>query len=150
MAIDSPGTQAPERQMSFVVQMSFASQDVLSGAGLVEQVPSAGLHVPGTRHGADVVHVTGLPPVHAPDWQASPWVHALPSLHPVPFGAAGFEHWPLVGSQVPATWHWSRALQVTGFEPVHVPSGRSTLDCTGWCRCTPYRSLPADWNTGRS
>jgi hypothetical protein len=48
-------------------------------------------------------------------------VQALSSLQLVPFEAAGLEHEPLVGSQVPATWHWSLAVQVTGFEPVQVP-----------------------------
>jgi hypothetical protein len=45
----------------------------------------------------------------------------LPSLHVVPFGAAGFEQIPVDVLQVPATWHWSLPPHVTGFEPVHVP-----------------------------
>jgi hypothetical protein len=32
-------------------------------------------------------------------------VQALPSLQPVPFGLAGFEHWPVAGLQVPTSWH---------------------------------------------
>jgi hypothetical protein len=51
----------------------------------------------------------------------SVWVHAFPSEQAVPFGAVGFEQVPVPGLHVPATWHWSLALQVTGFEPVHVP-----------------------------
>src|SRR5437867_3916457 len=31
----------------------------------------------------------------------------------VPSGAFGFEHRPVVGSQMPATWHWSLAWQTT-------------------------------------
>jgi hypothetical protein len=46
-----------------------------------------------------------VPPVHAPAWHDSPPVQALPSLHAVPFGAAGFEHSPVAGLQVPAVWH---------------------------------------------
>jgi hypothetical protein len=38
-----------------------------------------------------------------PLWHPSFIVHALPSLHAVPFAAVGFEHVPLVGSHVPAT-----------------------------------------------
>ncbi len=49
-------------------------------------------------------------------------MHALPSLHAVPFDAAGFEHTPVLGLHVPATWHWSCAVQTTGFDPVHVPA----------------------------
>jgi len=48
-------------------------------------------------------------------------VHALPSLQPVPFAAVGFVHWPVAGSHVPATWHWSDAVQTTGFIPVQTP-----------------------------
>jgi hypothetical protein len=51
------------------------------------------------------VQITGFAPVHVPAWQVSVWVHASPSLQAVPFAAAGFEHWPVAGSQVPATWH---------------------------------------------
>ena len=48
---------------------------------------------------------TGFAPVHAPAWQVSVCVQALPSLHVVPFGFAGFEQMPGAGSQVPASWH---------------------------------------------
>jgi len=48
-------------------------------------------------------------------------VQALPSVQDVPFGALGFEHRPVLVLQVPATWHWSDAVQTTGFDPVHVP-----------------------------
>jgi hypothetical protein len=73
------------------------------------------------------VHATGLPPAHEPPWQVSDWVHALPSLHVVPSVAAGFEQAPLVGSHVPAAWHWSLAVQVTGLPPVHVPFWQASL-----------------------
>jgi hypothetical protein len=85
-----------------------------------EQVPSAWLHVPATWHWSSAVQVTGLPPVQAPDWQLSVWVQALPSLQVVPFAAFGFEQVPFDGLQVPATWHWSCAAQVTAV-PVQVP-----------------------------
>jgi len=49
-------------------------------------------------------------------------VHALLSLQVVPFAATGFEHAPVVGLHVPATWHWSLAVHVTGFEPAHAPA----------------------------
>jgi hypothetical protein len=49
------------------------------------------------------VHVTGFAPAQAPDWQVSVWVQAFPSLQLVPFGLAGFEHWPVPVSQVPTS-----------------------------------------------
>jgi hypothetical protein len=42
-------------------------------------------------------------------------------LQNVPSGAVGLEHWPVLGSQLPATWHWSDAVQTTGLLPVQVP-----------------------------
>jgi hypothetical protein len=119
--MDCPGTHAPERQMSLVVHRSFALQGVLSGAGEPAHVPVAGLQVPATWHAPAAVQVTGLPAEHTPAWHESPCVQRLPSLQGVPSGAAGLEHVPVVGSQAPATWHWSGGAQVTGFEPVHDP-----------------------------
>ena len=34
---------------------------------------------------------------------------------------AGFVHWPVEASQVPASWHASIAVQVTGVPGVHEP-----------------------------
>jgi hypothetical protein len=73
------------------------------------------------------VHVTGFEPAHVPDWHASICVHALPSLQLVPFDATGFEHVPLLGLHVPATWHSSLAVHVTGFEPAHVPDWHASI-----------------------
>jgi hypothetical protein len=65
------------------------------------------------------VQVTAVP-AHAPLVQASLVVHALPSLQAVPLAALGFEHAPVLGLQVPATWHWSDAAQATAVPP-HTP-----------------------------
>ena len=35
--------------------------------------------------------------------------------------SAGLEQTPVVESHVPTEWHWSLAVHVTGFDPVHVP-----------------------------
>jgi len=51
----------------------------------------------------------------------SPVVQALPSLQALPLIFTGFEHVPVVREQVPATWHWSEAVQTTGLPPVHTP-----------------------------
>ena len=48
--------------------------------------------------------VIGVPP-QVPLVQASEVVHALPSLHAVPFALFGFEHVPVAALHTPATWH---------------------------------------------
>src|SRR5580704_2480097 len=97
-------------------------QLVPSAGGGFEQAPVLGLHVPATWQASLAVHVTGSDPVHVPLSQASACVHALPSLQAVPLIASGFEHCPVLGAHVPTVWHWSLAVHVTGFEPVHVPA----------------------------
>jgi hypothetical protein len=54
-------------------------------------------------------------------------VQAFPSSHTAPFVFAGFEHDPLLGSQVPALWHESDAVHETGLAPVHVPPWQVSL-----------------------
>ena len=44
----------------------------------------------------------------------------MPAEHHEPSGLTGLEQ-PLTGSQRPTSWHWSLAVQVTGFAPVHAP-----------------------------
>ena len=65
--------------------------------------------------------MTGFAPVQTPAEHVSVCVQALPSLHEVPLGAVGFVHAPVLVLQVPATWHASLAVQVTGFAPVQTP-----------------------------
>src|SRR5437762_8636992 len=72
-------------------------------------------------------------PVQVPFWQVSVCVQALPSLHAVPLPAFGLEHRPVAVSQVPATWHWSSALQTTGLEPVQVPFWQVSV----WVQASP-------------
>jgi hypothetical protein len=86
-----------------------------------EQVPVAGLQLPASWHWSPGAQTTGFAPVHVPAWHASLWVHASASLHAEPSGFAGFEQVPLAGSHVPASWHWSLAVQTTGLPPVQVP-----------------------------
>ena len=93
----------PAWHVSLCVQALPSLHEVPFGAFGFEQLPVAGLHVPATWHWSLVEHVTGLEPVHVPDSQVSVWVHALPSLHEVPFGAFGFEQVPVAGLHVPAT-----------------------------------------------
>src|SRR6185295_19275439 len=107
-------------QLSFVHALP-SLHAVPSGAAGFEHAPVAGSQTPATWHWSDAVHCTGLAPVQTPDWHVSICVHLLLSLHAVPSAATGFEHAPVAGSHMPATWHWSDAAHWTGFPPVHVP-----------------------------
>jgi hypothetical protein len=114
--------QTPPWHVSLVVHALPSLHAVPLAAVGLEHVPVPGSQVPATWHASLAVHVTGFDPVHVPFWQLSLCVHALPSLQAVPFVAMGFEHAPLVGSHVPAVWHASLAVHVTGFDPVHTPA----------------------------
>ena len=46
----------------------------------------------------------------------------LLSLQVVPSAAGGLLHWPVVGSQVPATWQASSAVQTTDAPAVQTPA----------------------------
>ena len=118
---------APAWQVSLRVQASTSSQVVPSGLAGLEQAPVAGLHLPASWHWSGGAHTTGVPGAHVPPSQASLIVHASPSSHALPFGLGGFEHLPVAGSQVPASWHWSCAVQTTGFAPVQVPAWQVSL-----------------------
>ena len=111
----------PDWQESLCVQAFPSLHAVPFGRAGLEQTPLEGLQLPAAWQASPATQVTGLDPVHAPLWHVSVWVHAFPSLHVVPFAAAGFEHAPVAGLQVPATWHVSSAAQVTGSDPVHAP-----------------------------
>jgi hypothetical protein len=63
--------------------------------------PPAGVH-PSVVHGLPSSTGTTPVPLHVPPWHLSIGVHALPSLHVVPSGFAGFEQTPVVVLQVPA------------------------------------------------
>src|SRR5439155_237720 len=68
-----------------------------------------------------------LPPVHVPPWHVSVCVHALPSSQALPFGFGGFEHTPVDGLHVPASWHWSGAGHTTALPPVQTPPWQASL-----------------------
>ena len=113
--------QTPPVQTSVVVLGLPSSHVVPFVAFGFEHTPVAGLHVPATWHWSSAVQVTGFDPVQVPDWQVSLWVQRFPSVQVVPSFAAGFEQTPVPGLHVPATWHWSSAVQVTGLPAVQVP-----------------------------
>src|ERR1044071_485228 len=112
---------APAWHASPVVHASLSSHAVPSGFGGFEQRPVDGSHVPASWHWSCAVQTTGVPPTHVPAWPPSPVVPASLSSHAVPSGFVGFEQ-PVAGSQVPASWHWSCAVQTTGVPPTHAPA----------------------------
>ena len=63
----------------------------------------------------------------------SPYVQASPSLQSVPSGAFGVEQKPVLGSQLPAVWHWSEAEHVTGFVPMQAPAWQ----VSDWVQASP-------------
>jgi hypothetical protein len=98
--------------------VGFGSQPGMTG---LEQTPVLGLQVPAVWQESSAVHVTGVP-AQLPLVHTSPVVHRFWSLHVVPSGASGFEQVPVEGEQVPATWHWSLAVHVTGVPLVQAPA----------------------------
>jgi hypothetical protein len=45
----------------------------------------------------------------------------------------GLEHMPVIGSQVPAMWHWSDAVHETGLLPLHAPDEHASV----WVHALP-------------
>jgi hypothetical protein len=100
-----PATHAPELQVSAPLQAVASAQDVQSGLAGFEQTPVVVLQVPALWQTSEATQTTGFAPVQEPDWHASAWVQALPSLQELPFAFSGFEHAPVLGLHVPALWH---------------------------------------------
>ena len=118
----APGTQPPPTHASPTVHKLSSLQPVpLVTEGLLH-APLAGSQVPATWQSSLAVQTMGLWPTHPPPSQLSESVQASLSEHPDPLAAVGLLHAPLVGSQVPATWHWSLAKHETGFTPKQLPS----------------------------
>ena len=115
-----PATHAPFWHVSACVQTLSSLHDAPSTFAGFEHIPVAGSHVPTSWHASLAVHVTVFAPVHTPFWHESCCVHALLSSHDVPFGLAGLEHIPVIGSQVPTSWQTSLAAHVTAV-PLHTP-----------------------------
>jgi len=79
--------------------------------------------------------------VHTPAWQVSLCVQAFPSEHDTPSDLAGLEQSPVLVLQVPALWHWSEAVHVTGLAPVHTPAWQVSL----WVQALPSEhETPSD------
>src|SRR5207249_1601520 len=120
-------TQAPAVQVSVRVQALPSSHGAPSSLAGLLQTPEAGLQTPAVWHWLAAVHTTGLAPTQAPAAQVSVRVQALPSSHGAPLCLAGLLQAPVVGSQVPAVWHWSAAVHTTGFAPTQAPAWQVSL-----------------------
>src|SRR5438552_1279872 len=125
-------TQLPFWQLSLCLLAWPSLQLVLLASPARRSSDLAGSHVPATWHWSKAVQTTGLDPTQLPFWQLSLCVQALPSLQLVPLAAVGLEHLPVAGSQVPATWHWSKAVQTTGLDPTQLPFWQLSLCLLAW------------------
>ena len=120
-SVPVPGWQLPPEHVSPVVQ---ALPSLHGFVLFVKTQPLAGLQVSVVQTLLSL-QTTAVPGWQMPPAQASPAVQALLSLHDVPPGAFGLEQIPVAGLQVPATWHWSSAVQSTAV-PEQVPPARHT------------------------
>src|SRR5437867_190194 len=112
-----PPVHTPVSQASDRVQELPSLHVLPSGLAGFEHAPVAGLQVPASWHWSGAAHTVAFPPMQPPFWHASVCVYALPSWPVLPSGLAGFEHVPVVGLQVPTSWHWSGAGQTSAFVP---------------------------------
>ena len=100
--IDVGSPQTPPVHFSPFVQPFPSSHTVPSAAGGFEQAPVDGSHAPAVWQASRATQLTredGAP--HPPAWHCSPAVHSSRSSQAVPSAATGFEHSPVVGSQLP-------------------------------------------------
>src|SRR5215831_14144039 len=104
----------PAWHVSVWVQALLSSHAVPSGLAGFEQKPVAISQLPIMWHWSVTPQTTRFEPVQAPAWQVSVWVQGLLSSHAVPSVLTGLEHFPVIGSHVPAVWHWSLGLHTTG------------------------------------
>src|SRR5438552_3559199 len=131
--------QLPAWQVSLCVQESPSVQALPSALSGLEQVPLAGSQTPASWHWSSAVQTTGSEEGRAPAWQGSVWVQASPSEQALPFALSGLEQVPLAGSQTPASWHWSSAVQTTGSAPVQTPAWQESV----WVQASPSeQALP--------
>ncbi len=117
-----PPTQIPPWQVSVCVHSLPSLQvEPLGFAGL-EHLPLEVSQLPALWQSSLALHTVAFAPMQTPFWQESVLVQALPSVQPVPLPLIGLLHTPVAELQVPASWHWSLARQMTGSEPLQAPA----------------------------
>src|SRR5262245_18173978 len=104
-----PGTQLPPAQVSFSVQLSLS----LQGAELLVWVQPEAVLQPSSVHGLPSLQLGAGPPTQLPPAQASPVVHALPSLH----GSLLFTCVQPVAGLQPSSVQMLLSLQLTPLPP---------------------------------
>jgi len=107
--------QLPPWQVSVSVQALPSLQPSVFASN-VQPLPGSQVSVVQTLPSS---HTVVAPGRHAPPEQASPTVHALPSVQELPSDFDGLPHVPVRLSHVPTSWHWSLAVQTTGLLPLH-------------------------------
>ena len=139
-----PPVQTPAWQVSRLACRRCRRCTVVPSAAFgFEQTPVAGSQVPATWHWSGAVQTTGLPPVHDAGL-AGVGVAGRAGVAVVAgraVGRFGFEQMPVAGLQVPATWHWSVAVQTTGLPPAQVPAWQ--VSSLPWRRCRRCRRCRA-------
>ena len=86
--------------------------------------PVPGLQVPAVWHWSSAAQITGLAPVHAPAWQVSDCVHALPSSQAVPFASVVWTQ-PVAGLQLSAVQGLPSSHEMLALEqapPAQIPA----------------------------
>jgi predicted membrane protein len=121
-----PGTQVPVALQTSAPSHALPFEQLVPAETGVWLTPVTGSHASAV-HGLLSSVAGGVPGEHVPDEHVSEPLHTVPSGHGVPSGLDGFEQVPVAGLQVPASWHWSLAVQTTGFAPVHVPAWHASL-----------------------
>src|SRR2546425_7532834 len=111
----------PARHESVCVQALPSSQLVPSTRGSGSQRLALSLHTPSLHWLAATAQLRGDPP-QTPLVQESFTVQKSPSLQSAPSAFGGLEQAPVFGSQTPAAWHESRAVQRTRPLPPHPPA----------------------------
>jgi hypothetical protein len=104
--------QTPLVHTSDVVQASLSLQ--VDPFVLIGLLHTPAVQVPAAWHWSEAVQTIAVPP-QTPLVHASDVVQALLSSQVVPLAIVGLLHTPAV--QVPATWHWSEAVQTIAVPP---------------------------------
>jgi hypothetical protein len=126
-----PAVHWPATHVSLPLQRSLSAHDVPSVTLGYEHWPLLGLHVAPVAvwHGGGLLHTTAVPAEHTPFWQVSAPSQALPFEQLVPFGAFGYEHWPVEGSHCALTsvLHVPGLLHTIAVPAVHAPATQVSL-----------------------
>src|SRR6266446_9945030 len=125
-----PCVQLPFWHVSLPLHTLASLHEVPFGTTVCLQ-PATGSHV-SVVHGLASAQVSAVPAVHTPAWHVSVPLHALPSLHEVPFETAVCLQ-PATGSQVSVV-QGLLSLQVSAVPAVQAPA---------WHVSTPLHTLPS-------